>query len=430
MNKKYLKYSWVIVVVGLFVWILWPAEEEIIEPILPNVRVMEVTTSSNQEDMKFVGFIQPKDVYEATFGTIGTIENIYVSLGQSVKVGTVLASLNDQNARLNVDNANQQYDIALSNQKQARALMQAEAANLENERQLQSQRVEQAKETLDASQIAYEQAQEAYNNAVEEHGETSSEAIEAQATLTQREIERNAAQAVFNNLTSEDPATLSIALSRYEASVAAYQSATTQASIALNNVQVAQNQLEDTRLKSGIDGKVVAIIQSVGELATPLIPTVVIASDELVAVFGLSQSNINLVNKSMPATVTSGTQTLEGTISNISFIPDETSRTYEARVEVGAVADVNIGETVQIMINLGETDGVWLDLSLLLNDGEDYVYVVVDDRIVKRVVKRGSIQNQLVLVYNLNEGDLVVVEGGQSLKVGTKVNVIREINHD
>jgi multidrug efflux pump subunit AcrA (membrane-fusion protein) len=430
MSKKYLKYSWIIVVIGLFVWILWPTEEEAIEPILPNVRVMEVTTSSNQEDMKFVGFIQPEDVYEATFGTVGTIENIYVTLGQSVRVGTVLASINDQNARLNIDNANQQYDSALSNQKQARALMQAEAANLENERQLQSQRIEQAKQTLDASQQAYEQAQEAYNDAVENHGETSSEAIEAQAIVAQREIERDAAQAVLNNLTSEEPATLAIALSRYEASVAAYESTTTQAAIALNNVQIAQNQLEDTKLKSGVDGKVVAIIQSVGELATPLVPTIVIASNELVAVFGLSQSNVNLVKTNMPATVTSGAQELEGSISNISFIPDETSRTYEARVDIGVVADVNIGETVQIMINLGETDGVWLDLSLLLNDGEDYVYVVVDNRIVKRVVQRGSIQNQLVLVYNLNEGDLVVIEGGQSLKVGTKVNVIRETNHD
>ena len=430
MNKKYLKYSWIVVVVGLFVWILWPTEEEAIEPILPNVRVMEVTTSSNQEAMKFVGFIQPKDVYEATFGTIGTIENIYVTLGQSVKVGTTLASINDQNARLNIDNANQQYDSALSNQNQARALMQAEAANLENEWQLQSQRIEQANQTLNASQKAYQEAEEAYNNAVEEHGETSSEAIEAQVVVTQREIERDAAQAVVDNLTSDEPATLAIALSRYEASVAAYESSTTQVAIALNNVQVAQNQLEDTKLKSGIDGKVVAIVQSVGELATPLVPTVVIASDELVAVFGLSQSNVNLVKTNMQATVTSGSQELEGKISDISFIPDETSRTYEARVELGEVANVNIGETVQIMINLGETDGVWLDLSLLLNDGEDYVFVVVDDRIVKRVVQRGSLQNQLVLVYNLNEGDLIVIEGGQSLKVGTKVNVIREINHD
>ncbi len=430
MNKKYLKYGWVVIVIAIFVWVLWPQEEEIIEPILPNVRVMEVKTSSNQEEMKFIGFIQPKDTYEATFNTLGTIENIYVSLGQRVKVGTVLASIDDQNARINVDNANQQYDVALSNQKQARALMDAEASNLVSERRMQQQRIDQAKQELETRQSAYKEASTAYDDAVLDYGETSTEAIEAATILTQKEIERDAAQLAYDNATSDDPATIAIAQSRYEASVAAYESATTQAIIAQNNVQAAQNQLQETKLISGIDGKVVVIVQSVGELATPLVPTVVIASNEMVAVFGLSQSSINLINTSMSATVTTSSQTIEGAIIDISFIPDQTSRTYEAKVNLGFVEDLNIGETAQVVVELGETDGVWLDLSLLFNDGEDFVYVVVDDRIVKRVVQRISIQNQLVLVHHLKEGDLVVIEGGQSLKVGTKVNVLRENIND
>ncbi len=424
MIKKYIKYSWIFLVVILVIVMLWPKQEAIIDPIIPNVKVMDVSISLNQEQMKFVGFIQPKETNEATFATIGTIRNIYVNVGQTVSKGTLLANIDDQNARINYENASSTYNVALSNQNQARATMEAEAANLRNEQNQHQKRIDEAQAEVNAKQKEYDTAVEALNQAIKEHGEDSPQAAEARTVSLQKEIELNAAKLTLEDASSQEPASLIIAQSRYEASVSAYEASTIQTSIAQNNMRAAQNQLEETKLYSNISGKVVAVVQSVGELATPLIPTVVIASNEMVAVFGLSQGNVNQVRTGMEAIVSSETRSIDGVVDTISFIPDVTSRTYEATVNLGYGDNLNIGETVQVMIQLGETDGIWIDLSLLKNDGEDYVFVVIGDRIQRRVVKRGGIQNNLVLVYGLEEGDLVVIEGSRSLKVGMKVRVI------
>ena len=110
----------ILALVALLIW--FPRKPQETPIILPNVKVLEIETSLNQEEMKFVGFIQPKDIQQATFGSLGTIEKVYVSEGQYVKKGTLLMSINDDNAQLSLTNANESYKVALSNRDQAKAL--------------------------------------------------------------------------------------------------------------------------------------------------------------------------------------------------------------------------------------------------------------------------------------------------------------------
>lgn len=400
-------------------------DDKVIESLV-NVRVLEIETSTNQEQMKFVGFIQPNDLFEATFSTVGTIKNIHVSVNQQVKKDDVLATIDDESAQTNLKNAQESYSVALANQRQAKALMDAEAANVQNEKDTIAKQREQASNQVNDLTAQVEQAKKTLEEVSQDAEADSQEVLEAETNLLALEIQLESATTLLNDLNSEDPASISIAQSRYDAALAAYQASTTQTTIAQNNVVAAQQQVDQARLLSQIEGTVVAVVQSEGELATPLIPTVVVASNEKVAVFGLSQSNVNRVLKDMIATIESDEETFEGFVSDVSLLPDEVSRTYEAKVNVGIKDTLNIGETVSVIINLQETEGIWIDLSILKNDGEDYVFVVEDNRVSKKVVERLAMQNNLVLVSNLEKNDRVIIEGYQRVKVGDKVNIIED----
>ncbi len=400
-------------------------DDKVIESLV-NVRVLEIETSTNQEQMKFVGFIQPNDLFEATFSTVGTIKNIHVSVNQQVKKDDVLATIDDESAQANLKNAQESYSVSLANQRQAKALMDAEAANVQNEKDTIAKQREQASNQVNDLTAQVEQAKKTLEEVSQDAEADSQEVLEAETNLLALEIQLESATTLLNDLNSEDPASISIAQSRYDAALAAYQASTTQTTIAQNNVVAAQQQVDQARLLSQIEGTVVAVVQSEGELATPLIPTVVVASNEKVAVFGLSQSNVNRVLKDMIATIESDEETFEGFVSDVSLLPDEVSRTYEAKVNVGIKDTLNIGETVSVIINLQETEGIWIDLSILKNDGEDYVFVVEDNRVSKKVVERLAMQNNLVLVSNLEKNDRVIIEGYQRVKVGDKVNIIED----
>lgn len=427
-NKKAIASISVLVLALIFIVVLFNQEneEEVIESVV-NVRVLEIDTSTNQEQIKFVGFIQPNELFEATFFSVGTIKNIHVSVNQQVKKNDVLATIDDESAQTNLKNAQESYSVALANQRQAKALMDAEAANVQNEKDTIAKQREQASNQVNDLTAQVEQAKKTLEEVSQDAEADSQEVLEAETNLLALEIQLESATTLLNDLNSEDPASISIAQSRYDAALAAYQASTTQTTIAQNNVVAAQQQVDQTRLLSQIEGTVVAIVQSEGELATPLVPTVVVASNEKVAVFGLSQSNVNRVLKDMIATIESDEETFEGFVSDVSLLPDEVSRTYEAKVNVGIKDTLNIGETVSVIINLQETEGIWIDLSILKNDGEDYVFIVEDNRVSKKVVERLAMQNNLVLVSNLEKNDRVIIEGYQRVKVGDKVNIIEDI---
>lgn len=428
MKHKVIKIIAALSVIALLVYVFIPKKQPKVEAIIPNVKVMEVMTSSNQEQMKFVGFIQPASTYQGTFGTIGTIEQVNVKLNQQVSKGDVLMSIDDETARLNLTNAQESYAVALSNQRQAKSLMDAEAKNLLNEKKMRDEQITNTKneiKTLEQS-IVDKQAE---IDALEASEDDQSEAIiTAQAELVALQTQKEAAQVALDNLQSEEPASIDIATSRYEAAVAAHDAAKAQTSIANNNVKQAQDAVDQTRLISPIDGTVVAIVQNVGDLATPLIPSVVVASYEKVAVFGLSQTNINYVEVGMVATITAQNKEITGEVSDIALVPDTTSRTYEAKITVGKQENLNLGETVQIIIDIKKTEGIWINIDLLLNNGQDYVYVVTDGRINKRIVEKIGMQNDMVLLKNLQAGDKIVIEGFKSLQVGDKVNILGENN--
>lgn len=327
-----------------------------------SVRVTEINPTSSSVSLRYVASMQPETLEYVTYNQISTVTAIFVEVGQSVKAGDKLATVDSETAQREVN---------------------------------------AAKYTLSASESAVERAQLNYDYAVSEYERAQQEAL-PETNLDYYEYQVEIAKTTLDEAKAER-----------DSAKEDYQSA-----LSLYN---------DCTLRAGMNGYVVAVLASVGDMATPINPIVVIGSYKSVAEMGISASDVHSLAAGLECTITMSSGVYDGSVLSISRIPDSTSRTYLTRVTVPVEGETFlIGEIVSVEIKLGEREGVWIPISVIQNDGVDYVYTVVDGRAVKTTIVINDISNDLVRVTGLEQGGLLVTEGMKSLKTGMPVNIITD----
>jgi HlyD family secretion protein len=433
------KNKWIIMVLallmttGIVTAILFSAKEKPIDidETVTQVKVLRIRETVNDEFVKYIGVIQPKNIQQATFSTIGTIEKVYVKEGKNVKKGDMLASVDSQQARIQVQNAQENLKAADSQRRQAAANMKAEEQDYLDKKNTADEALEVLRLDYLEKQAISDQAYQQYQEDLAEFGEGSEQANDSFIEYTEKNTAAIAAKVEYDaSVATGTPVEVNIAYSRYQAAKASYDAANAQYTIAQNNLTYANNNLDTTRVYASMDGIVIKVVSNSGELATPLAPVVVVSSYQMSAVIGISQSMINTIKTGQSAEITINQTSYFGKVYEIARIPDSTSRTYQAFVSIDDYTQVNIGETAGVSIDLGQRSGIWLMLNTILNDGEDYVYVVIDDRIIKRKVILSTINNQMVLTTGLAAGDLVVIEGGRRIAPGVKVKIAEVVENE
>lgn len=410
--------------ISTFIFFRQPEEPEVVEPKKISVKVMEIESSINQDFLNFIGIIQPRDLNQASFTTVGTIESIYVKEGQTVKKGAALAMLDSEQAEIQIENSEEALKQSKAQKAEADANLRAAQSDYDKEK------AEEA-EVLETKRVEAEDAREAaniakadYDQAVIDYGEDSVEANLAYNTYLAREAEATEAESDYQLAKDAGVSSdVEIAQARLDAAEANVDSAEAQVTISQNNLDSAKENLESNILRSGIDGTVVKVVSNVGDIGSPLAPSVIVASHEMVVHIGISQGTVNDIKSKQKAEITVNEETLIGSVLDVAKLPDSNSRTYLARIQFNNAQKLNIGETASVAIDVGKREGIWLNLSTILNDGEDFVYIVQNDRVVKRRIEILSINNNLVLVTGLNVHDYLVVEGGRFLSVGSEVNI-------
>lgn len=250
---------------------------------------------------------------------------------------------------------------------------------------------------------------------------------EAQAELTAAQSERTAAQTAYDALAAQGPdsAETRAQKERLDTAQTALDQAKTNYDNAQRNYETALEAVEDCKLRADADGYVVTVVSSEGSLATPLAPVLVLGSRGMVARFGVSQSDVRELAPEMPAAVTLDGRQYAGSILSIAVLPDEDTRTYPVDVSIGAdFSEVYLGSMATVELQIGQRTGVWLPLSVILNDGEDYVYLVEDGRAVRRNVEIAELSNDMVLVTGVHEGGQVISEGMKTVRSGSPVEVL------
>ena len=186
-----------------------------------------------------------------------------------------------------------------------------------------------------------------------------------------------------------------------------------------------QLNLNDSILKSDMEGYIIDILYEEGEIVPAGYPVVIIRSNELEVSFGLSQEDTSLVGIGNSVRILDGDNEYEGIIKNINQAPESSVRTYETKVKFkGEPPIIPVGTIVKVFIEGEEEKGFWIPLDIILNDGEDYIYVIDDENIVgKKVIRIDSLKNTLVKVSGLTKEDKIVSEGFRNLREGDVVSI-------
>ncbi len=390
------------------------------------------------------------------------------------------ASSNRKTAESNLDLAQKRYDAEIANQENdnnsVTIKQNLDDSTLKKDTKQQEYDVEKAKvdelngqmemldseiATLEASKTALveQKSQIESNEALtEEEKQSQIEAINVEiGTLDTSIAEKNKQKENINtelteaNLTLQTKQTeLQTATLEYNAALAAYEANIREQDITLstlqNSLDTAKNvydssiSAEETAQKAydrSIEnknelnyyaknsGQVISIITEEGGVSTPLAPVLVIGSDNYVAEFGVSQDDVDDVKVGNFALVTKDGQTFNGEVLNTSVIPDEASRTYLTNV---LIEDDNIdfllGELVDVKVYIEEVDGIFIPINIVLNDGEDYVYVVEDNRAVRKNIQIIGLNDNQVMVSGLDNNDEVVSMGMKNIKSGSLLRVV------
>ena len=434
-RNKWIIFALVLGLLGYFIFLRpQKPETEVVEAKKLSVKVMTINTRTNQETMNFIGIIQPKDLNQATFSSVGTIQEIYVKEGDVVKKDQALAKIDSEQAEISLDNANESLRLAKAQQSEAEAdlrVAEAEYDAVIKDREAQDVVIEEKRVLAETERAEADQAQIDYDQAVLDYGEDSAEAADALEVLTNANAEAVQAETDYRlERDVEFSSEIEIAQARKDGANANLEAAKAQVTISQNNVDAANENIDANILRSSINGTVVKLVSKVGDIGSPLAPTVIVASHEMVVHIGVSQGSVNDIKANQKTFITIDENEYDGSVLDVAKLPDTNSRTYLTRIQFKNSSQLNIGETASVAIDVGLREGVWLNLSTILNDGEDYVYIIQNNRVTKRKITILSINNNQVLVSGLNVNDQLVIEGGRFLSVGSEVNITETIPYE
>lgn len=192
------------------------------------------------------------------------------------------------------------------------------------------------------------------------------------------------------------------------------------------SLEQAQKTLELTReamiITSDIDGYVIKVASKKSEVVAAGYPVVVVGSHEYKGRIGLIEEDVAKVKVDDAVNVTIGDQEAQGMITSVNQSPDKESRTYTAGISLDNKLQATNGAIIKVAIAAGIEKGIWVPVKYILNDGEDYVFVVENGRARRKNITLGSMLEERVRVEGLQAGEHLITEGIKSVKDGYEVS--------
>lgn len=196
---------------------------------------------------------------------------------------------------------------------------------------------------------------------------------------------------------------------------------------AILNLELKQRQMEYTVLKSSMNGRVIDVPVKSGELVDTGTTVIIVSNDLPVIEIGVTPEDLVNLKQGMTAVAEFQGNNYQGFISSITGYPDSYTNTYQVKislVESDLALLPPIGAIIKICIPLNDIDGVFLPITLIESDGEDFVYIKKGDRAYKNYISIDEIFNDYVLVFNLEPGTSLITSGSKSLRDGALINEI------
>jgi membrane fusion protein, multidrug efflux system len=206
------------------------------------------------------------------------------------------------------------------------------------------------------------------------------------------------------------------------------------------SLDMAKINLGYTEIAAPITGRIGRTAVTMGNIVGPdsgVLATIV-SQDPMYVTFPISQRTLAGVQKGGPLDVSQIQVSLrlsDGTLydqkGKINFVDvsvDRTTDTVTVRAQVpnprGALTD---GQLVQVELQSGTPEERILipQAALVADQGGVYVFIVEDDKAaVRRITTRGDVGADVIVESGLTGGELVIVDGFQTLRPGAPVRAV------
>ncbi|WP_407310370.1 efflux RND transporter periplasmic adaptor subunit [Desulfosporosinus sp. SB140] len=365
------------------------------------VKTLVLKEESYPISLEYEGITGGSEVRKLSFKSSAKIAKLYVSKGQPVKKGDHLVDLDKTDLNFALEASKSQMNAASAQYNKAVNGAQQEDIN---KAQIA---VNNAQDNYNFYKDLYDKNLQLYNQSAISKQALDSAKLQLDSSEASLNIAQQSLQQLKTGTREEDK----------EALLAQLNTATTDYNSKVNLVQ-------DASLVSDTDGYVVDVLCKEGELQPAGNPVILLRSENQVVTVGLTDNDVKKLEVGTKAQVKIDDLTSDGEIINIVQMADPQSGTYSAEIKLLNPIDNNkfyIGESVKVYINAGEKSSIWVPISSILNDGEDYVYVDESGHAVRKNVTLGDAQEDKVSVEGLKTGGKLVIEGMKTIKAGYQV---------
>jgi multidrug efflux pump subunit AcrA (membrane-fusion protein) len=358
------------------------------------VETAKVGSRDMQRSVEAVGTLDPNEEVTVSSLVEGTVEKLFVDLGDTVRTGQVIAELDTRElelamhqqqaalqqelARLGIADANASVDEATTSQvRQAVATFEEAKLRLDRTKQLVDQGV-LSKQQLDEQQARYDVAEAAVRSA--------------------RETVRN-----------------------IRATIAARKASLT----------LAEKKLADAKVTAPISGFIKDRLVSQGQFLKSNSPVVnIVQNSPLKLRVDVPESAVAFVRAGRPVQFHVDAfpeRTFEGRISRISPSVDQQSRTLKIEAIVNNPdGTLKPGFFARATIQTDRKDTVLVvPAAALFNfSGLEKLFVIENGKVAERIVRSGTrLDGQIEIIEGVKEGELVAASNIENLQQGREVSV-------
>jgi multidrug efflux pump subunit AcrA (membrane-fusion protein) len=348
--------------------------------------------------LKYVGIINSDSLKKYSLKSSGILKSVYVQPGQSVDEGDILLELDKSDLKIQTDAAKNQADAAYSQYEKALSGAQDE--------------------DISAAKIDVEKAQASYDYALLTFNDTKilfEEGAVSESSFKEAELGLNIAQKELDQ--SKEVLNKTLAGTRSED----IASAKSQYEMSYNNYEAALKLYEEATLVCDVKGYVADILYKEGELLPAGYPVILVQSDNQSATVGLTQEDAVKVCVGTLAKITVNNEVYSGKVTNINQTPDESTMTFTADISIDTDKKFYIGSIADVQLITGNSLGIYLEIPHILNDGENYVYILEEGKSIRKNIEVLAIVDDKALVKGLSDNDELIINGTDNIKDGSLV---------
>lgn len=399
-NKKWIVLIVIVALVGVGIAKHGKKKVPQVNKEVPNVKVQKIATQNISSEVQYASKLEGVQSVTVSPKSSGKVATVNVNVGDKVTAGQVLftldtselsATLQSQQAALNVSRANVNDSILKYQQSVEKAQITYNDANSNYEKQqklydagaISKQELDKAKLTLDTASVDLKNAQDNLNLL-----QQNSASTQAVASVAQSQANLNSTQVQISNATITSP-------------IAGVVSA--------KNVDVGS-------IASGTSGTV-TIIDTSSLKAQITVPDKVIGKLQ--------------VGQTVPVVVSAvGDETINGVIDTISPDVDSKNNSYIVKVKIdNSNGNLKAGMFAKVSIQDQQKDNATIvpNEALKVENGVKYIYTVESSKIKRVVVQTGIANDKVteITTDTVKAGTEIVTEGQSLLTDGEKVNIVK-----